>query len=168
MLAQEGEDGSEHVVYYLSKKLEDYEMRYTTAEKSCFALVWAIQKLRHILLSYQILVIAQMDPLKYLFGKLALTSKLSKWLILLADFDLTYVAKNTIKGRVVDAKKLSRLTRLRPPLGSTDLDLCFVLVCEHIMETCTCVCVCVLWHIYGYGNGEEKHEVWSRHQVLGN
>ena len=42
-----------------------------------------------------------MDPLKYLFEKPALTGKLSRWLILLAEFDLTYVAKNTIKGRAI-------------------------------------------------------------------
>jgi ribonuclease HI len=101
MLAQEDEDRSEHVVYYLSKKLKDYETRYTTVEKSCFTLVWEVQKLRHILLSYQVLVIAQMDPLEYLFERLVITRKLSRWIILLAKFDLTYVAKNTIKGRAI-------------------------------------------------------------------
>ena len=101
MLAQEDEDGSEHIVYYLSKKLKDYETRYIVVEKSCFALVWVVQKLRHVLLSYQVLVVARMDLLKYLFEKPALTGKLSRWLILLAEFDLTYVAKNTIKGRAI-------------------------------------------------------------------
>jgi hypothetical protein len=101
MLPQEDEDRSEHTVYHLRKKLTDYERRYITVEKSCFALVWAIQNLRHILLSYQVLVVARMDPLKYLFEKPALTGKLSRWLILLAEFDLTYVAKNTIKGRAI-------------------------------------------------------------------
>ena len=52
-------------------------------------------------MSYQVLVVARMDPLKYLFKKPALTRKLSRWLILLAKFDLTYVAKNTIKGRAI-------------------------------------------------------------------
>ena len=47
------------------------------------------------------LVVVKMDLLKYLFEKPALTEKLSRWLILLAEFDLTYVAKNTIKGRVI-------------------------------------------------------------------
>ena len=55
-------------------------------EKSCYALVWAVQKLRHILLAHQVLVIAKMDPLKYLFEKPSLTGKLSRWLILLAKF----------------------------------------------------------------------------------
>ena len=42
-----------------------------------------------------------MDPLKYLFGKPTLNGKLSRWLILLVEFDLKYVARKTIKGSVV-------------------------------------------------------------------
>ena len=53
------------------------------------------------MLAHQVLVVAKMDPLKYLFEKPALTGKLSRWLILLAEFNLTYVAKNTIKGRMI-------------------------------------------------------------------
>jgi hypothetical protein len=57
-----------------------------------------------------------MDPLKYLFEKPALTGKLSRWLFLLVVFDLTYVTKNTIKGRVI-AKHYSG-----HPVGEDDLD----------------------------------------------
>jgi ribonuclease HI len=57
-----------------------------------------------------------MDPLKHLFEKPALTGKLSRWLILLAEFDLTYVAKNTIKGRVIAEHCVSH------PVGEDDLD----------------------------------------------
>jgi ribonuclease HI len=116
MLAQEDEDKQEHAIYYLSKRLKDYETRYTAVEKSCYALVWAVQKLRHILLAHQVLVVARMDPLKYLFEKPALTGKLSRWLILLAEFDLTYVAKNTIKGRVIAEHCAGH------PVGEDDLD----------------------------------------------
>ena len=42
-----------------------------------------------------------MDPLKYLFEKPALSGRLSRWLILLAEFDLKYVARKTIKGSAV-------------------------------------------------------------------
>ena len=42
-----------------------------------------------------------MDPLKYLFKKPALSGRLSRWLILLAKFDLNYAARKTIKGTVV-------------------------------------------------------------------
>ena len=42
-----------------------------------------------------------MDPLKYLFDKLALSGRLSRWLILLVEFNLKYMARKTIKGSVV-------------------------------------------------------------------
>jgi len=70
-------------------------------EKSCIALVWAVQKLRHIILPFQVWVVARMDPLNYLFEKLALSGRLSRWLILLAEFDLKYVVRRTIKGSTV-------------------------------------------------------------------
>ena len=46
-------------------------------------------------------MVARTDQLKYLFEKLALSGRLSRWLILLAEFDLKYVANRTIKGRVM-------------------------------------------------------------------
>ena len=42
-----------------------------------------------------------MDPLKYLFEKPALSGRLSRWLILLAEFNLKYVARKTIKGSIM-------------------------------------------------------------------
>ena len=42
-----------------------------------------------------------MDTLKYLFEKPTLSGRLSRWLILLAKFDLKYIARKTIKGSLV-------------------------------------------------------------------
>ena len=42
-----------------------------------------------------------MDPLKYIFEKPTLSGRLSRWLILLAEFDLKYMARKIIKGSVV-------------------------------------------------------------------
>ena len=42
-----------------------------------------------------------MDPLKYLFEKPALNGGLSRWLILLAEFDSKYVVRKTIKESIV-------------------------------------------------------------------
>ena len=54
MFAQENDEKNERAIYYLSKRFHDYETRYIPIEKSCFALVWAVQKLRHIILPFQI------------------------------------------------------------------------------------------------------------------
>jgi hypothetical protein len=42
MLAQEDEDKQEHAIYYMSKRLKDYETQYTAVEKSCYDLVWVV------------------------------------------------------------------------------------------------------------------------------
>ena len=46
-------------------------------------------------------MVARMNPLKYLFEKPALSERLSRRLILLAEFNLKYMAKRTIKRSVV-------------------------------------------------------------------
>ena len=47
MLAQEGPEGVEHAVYYLSKKFLPYEEKYNLVEKTCLIMIWATRKLRH-------------------------------------------------------------------------------------------------------------------------
>ncbi|XP_056697846.1 uncharacterized protein [Spinacia oleracea] len=64
MLAQEIE-GKENVVYYLSKKLLEYETRYTELER------------------------------------LTLNGRLSRWLVMLAEFDLKYIPQRFSKGSTV-------------------------------------------------------------------
>ncbi|XP_077211916.1 uncharacterized protein LOC143847114 [Tasmannia lanceolata] len=70
MLAQQDpESKRERAIYFISKKMLEYEQKYTILEKTCLALVWATQKLRHYLLSNRVLLLSRMDPLKYLFEK---------------------------------------------------------------------------------------------------
>ncbi|XP_058106413.1 uncharacterized protein LOC131249642 [Magnolia sinica] len=42
-----------------------------------------------------------MDPLKYLFEKSALTGRITKWQLLLSEFDITYVTQKAIKGQAL-------------------------------------------------------------------
>ncbi|XP_042485794.1 uncharacterized protein LOC122066035 [Macadamia integrifolia] len=101
MVAQHGPDGhTEQAIYYLSKKFTDCETRYTTLEKTCAALVWATRRLRHYMLTYSVFLVSRMDPIKYLFEKPALTGRLARWLLLLAEFDIVYVTQKSIKGSV--------------------------------------------------------------------
>ena len=77
MLAQEGPEDVEHVVYYLSKKFLPYEEKYDMVEKTCLIMIWAIKKLRHYFQSYKIQVVLNLDPLRYLFQVPSLTKKIS-------------------------------------------------------------------------------------------
>ncbi|XP_058219254.1 uncharacterized protein LOC131329863 [Rhododendron vialii] len=53
------------------------------------------------MLAYPVRLISRMDPLKYLFEKPALTGKLTRWLLMLAEFELKYVTRKSVKRRAV-------------------------------------------------------------------
>uniref|UniRef100_A0A2N9EB75 Uncharacterized protein n=1 Tax=Fagus sylvatica TaxID=28930 RepID=A0A2N9EB75_FAGSY len=102
LLAQYIEESrKENAIYYLSKKMTEGETKYSTLEKTCVALVWATQKLRHYLLSFPVLLLARLDPLKYLLEKPIQDGKTAKWIILLTEFDITYVTQKSIKGGAI-------------------------------------------------------------------
>ena len=78
-----------------------FEEKYSPLEKTCVALVWATCKLRHYMLAYKALLIARMDPLKYLMEKPVQDGKTAKWVLLLSKFDIKYVTWKSIKGRAI-------------------------------------------------------------------
>ena len=70
LLAQYLEESrKETAIYYISKKMLDYEEKYSPIEKTCVALLWVTRKLRHYMLAFKVLLIAMMDSLKYLMEK---------------------------------------------------------------------------------------------------
>ena len=101
MLVQLDDLGKERAIYYLSKRMLEYECRYIMIELICLALVWAIRRLRHYITKYSVLLVSQLDPLRYLFDRPILTDRLMRWLILLTKFDIQYVTRKSVKGNIV-------------------------------------------------------------------
>ncbi|RVW72389.1 hypothetical protein CK203_056262 [Vitis vinifera] len=75
MLAQLDDLGKERAIYYL--------------------------KVEHYMIEYSVHLISRLDPLRYLFDRLALASRLMRWLVLLTKFDIQYVSQKCIEGSVV-------------------------------------------------------------------
>ena len=99
LLAQYLEESrKENAIYYISKKMLAYEGKYSPLEKTCAALVWATQKFRHYMLAFKVLLIARIDPLKYLMEKSVQDGKIDKWVFLLSKFDTKYVTQKSVKG----------------------------------------------------------------------
>ena len=92
---------NEQAIYYLSKKFTDYESRYSSLEKMCYALVWAAQRLRQYMLYHTTWLIAKLDPIKYIFEKPSLSERIVRWQVLLSEFDILYVSQKAIKGSVI-------------------------------------------------------------------
>lgn len=66
-------------------------------ECPCLALVWATRRLRHYVIEYSIHLISGLDPLRYLFDRPSLTSRLMRCLVLLIKFDIQYGPQKSIK-----------------------------------------------------------------------
>ena len=101
LLAQHNEDGKENALYYLSRTLVGAEKNYTPIEKVCLALVFAVQKLRHYILSHRVILISKVDPLRYLMSKPVLSGRIAKWSLLLFEFEIKFVPQRAIKGQAL-------------------------------------------------------------------
>ncbi|WKA00254.1 hypothetical protein VitviT2T_018633 [Vitis vinifera] len=101
MLAQLDNLGKDRAIYYLSKRMLDYETRYVMIERYCLALVWATRRLRHYMTEYSVHLISRLDHLRYLFDRPALVGRLMRWLVLLTEFDIHYVTQKSIRGSIV-------------------------------------------------------------------
>ena len=102
MLAQYLEESrKENEIYYISKKMLAYEEKYSPLEKTCVALVWATRKLRHYMLAFKVLLIARMDPLKYLMESYVQDGKTAKWVLILSEFNIKYMTQKSVEGRAI-------------------------------------------------------------------
>lgn len=91
MLAQNNDDGKEVALYYPSRMLVGAEHRYKPVGKECLALMFAVQKLRHYLLSNTVYLVSHINPLKVLMTKtISLNDRLANWSILLSCYDIRY------------------------------------------------------------------------------
>ena len=82
VLVQE-ENGIEHTIYYLSRNLNDTEVKYTYIEKLALAAVQVVQIFRHYILLGKTIVISDCNPITYILSREFLGDKYSKWIIIL-------------------------------------------------------------------------------------
>ena len=101
LLAQHNEEGKEVALYYLSRTLVGSEHNYSAIEKLCLALVFAVKKLRHYMLSHEIRPIARADPIKYILNRPVLQGRLGKWAVMLAEHDIVYIPQRAVKGQAL-------------------------------------------------------------------
>ena len=64
LIAQEDGGGIEQLVYYIRRALKDTETRYIRAERACLAIVYASQRLRHYLLTYEVWLMTKSHAIK--------------------------------------------------------------------------------------------------------
>jgi hypothetical protein len=94
-------DGKERVVFYLSRRMLDAETRYPDMEKLCLCLFFTCTKLRHILLSAEVIIICKSDVIKHMLSAPVLKGRLGKWMFALSEFDIRYQPAKAVKGQAL-------------------------------------------------------------------
>ena len=77
LIAQEDGSGVEQPVYYVSRALKDAESQYSGVERSCLALIYASQRLRHYFLVHKVQLMTKFHHIRSLLQRPVLSGRLA-------------------------------------------------------------------------------------------
>jgi ribonuclease HI len=101
LIAQEDNEGVEQPIYYVSRALKDAETRYSGAERSCLALIYASQRLRHYFLAHKVQLMTKSHPIRSLLQRPMLTGRLAQWLLQLSQYEIIAETPTAIKSQAI-------------------------------------------------------------------
>ena len=101
LIAQEDGDGVEQPVYYVSCTLKDAESRYSGAERSCLALIYASQRLRHYFLAHKIQLMTKSHPIRSLLQRPVLSGRLAQRLLQLSQYEIIAETPTAIRSQAI-------------------------------------------------------------------
>ncbi|KAJ1114366.1 hypothetical protein NDU88_002604 [Pleurodeles waltl] len=89
VLAQVNEEGHDHPVAFISRRLLPREKKWSAIEREAFAVVWSLKKLRPYLFGTHFRVQTDHRPLRWLMQMRGENPKLLRWSISLQGMDFT-------------------------------------------------------------------------------
>lgn len=120
VLMQRADDGKLHPVAYASRSLSNAEKNYSTTEKECLAIKFAVvEKWRHHLKGRQFLVETDHAALRWLLtSKDSTNSRVNRWQVLLQEYPMVIIHRGGAINHLADL--LSRLPLPDPDPEGTD------------------------------------------------
>ena len=117
LLQQQNEKGPNEwtPIGYWSKTLTDCERNYSTTERECYSVVWAVTTLRPYIEGLKFTIRTAHDALRWLMTLTDSSGRLMPWRVRLSEFDFTITYRPGRVHQVPDA-----LSRLISPDGNDD------------------------------------------------
>ena len=127
------EDKKAFVIYYASKTLYSAQSNDTTTEKEFLAVIFSLEKFRSYIVGSPITIFMDHAALKYLFSKQETRPRLTRWILLCQEFNLTIKDKKGVENVVAD-----HLSRLVPESTSEGLPICHTFPDEQLFALVHC------------------------------
>ncbi|RXN27908.1 retrotransposon Ty3-gypsy sub-class [Labeo rohita] len=108
--------GREVAVAYASRPLHKSEKPYSTPEKECLAVIWALEHFRPYIEGLHVTIFTDHSGLKWLMSRPNPTGRLARWSLRLQDFDFDVVHKPGSRNKVPDALSRNPVTDDVPPM----------------------------------------------------
>ena len=96
------EDKKAFVIYCASKTLDFAQSNYTTTEKEFLAIVFALEKFKSYIIGSLVTIFIDHAVLKYLLFKQDTKPRLTRWILLCQEFNLTIKDKKGVENVVAD------------------------------------------------------------------
>ncbi|KAM9735597.1 uncharacterized protein ACNS7B_014771 [Menidia menidia] len=94
--------GVDRPVLYISRKLSDREARYSTVERECLAIRWAVDALRYYLLGRSFTLCSDHAPLQWLHRMKDANARITRWYLALQPFKFRVVHRPGTRMVVAD------------------------------------------------------------------
>ncbi len=110
-------EGEERSLLYLSRKLSKRETRYSTIEKECLAIRWAVLTLRYYLLGQEFTLCSDHAPLQWLHRMKDTNARITWWYLALQPFKFKVIHRLGVRMAVAMGGGAAGRRAPRPKTG---------------------------------------------------
>jgi len=93
LLCQRDDSGTEYPISFFSCKLTDTQRNWATIEREAYAVLVAVRKFKHWFFGSKLIIHSDHNPITYLTASAPKSSKLMRWSMALAQFDIEFQFK---------------------------------------------------------------------------